>query len=124
MRLRQPLIGHALENATVTISAGGVVVTSGKSSFTGSFSSLSNSILTNYNNQCSLASLQGNFIETSGKSEKTKQGIKTFNMFPPNSGLRPVQQGNIVVNYAVCDTQSLNTTAIIKLIAHLAARTP
>lgn len=124
LRLRQPLIGHALENAIVTISAGGIVVTSGNSNFTGSFSSLSTSTLTNYNNQCYVASLQGNFIETSGKSEKTKQGNKTFNMFPPNSGLRPVQQGNMVINYAVCDTQSLNTTAIIKLIARLAARTP
>ena len=122
MRLREPIIGHALENATVTISANGIVVTAGKTSFTGSFSSLSNSMLTNYNNQCSVASLQGSFVETSLKSEKTKQSSKTFNMFPPNTGLRPVQQGNMVVNYAVCDTQSLNTTAIIKLIARLAAR--
>lgn len=122
MRLREPIIGHALENATVTLSASGIVVTAGKSSYTGTFSSLSNSMLTNYNNQCSVASLQGSFVETSLKSEKTKQSSKTFNMFPPNTGLRPVQQGNMVVNYAVCDTQSLNTTAIIKLIAHLAAR--
>jgi tetratricopeptide (TPR) repeat protein len=124
LRLREPLLGHALENATVTISASGVIVTSGNSNFTGSFSSLSNSTLTNYNNQCYVASLRGNFIETSLKSEKTKQGVKTFNMFPPNSGLRPTQQGNLVVNYAVCDTQSLNTTAIITLMARLAARTP
>jgi S1-C subfamily serine protease/tetratricopeptide (TPR) repeat protein len=124
LRLREPLLGHALENATVTISANGVVVTSGNSNFTGSFSSLSNSSLANYNNQCYVASLRGNFIETSGKSEKTKQGNKTFNMFPPNSGLRPTQQGNLVINYAVCDTQSLNTTAIITLIARLAARMP
>ena len=124
MRLREPLIGHALENATVMITPSSVVVTSGKSNFTGSFLSLSNSTLTNYNNQCYLASLRGNFIETSEKSEKTKQSTKTFNMFPPNSGLRPTQQGNLVVNYAVCDTQNLNTTAIIKLIARLAARTP
>lgn len=123
-RLREPLLGHALENAIVTISANGVVVTSGNSNFTASFSSLSNSSLANYNNQCYVASLRGNFIETSRKSEKTKQGSKTFNMFPPNSGLRPTQQGNLVVNYAVCDTQSLNTTAIITLIAHLAARMP
>lgn len=122
MRLREPIIGHALENATVTLSASGIVVTAGKSSYTGTFSSLSNSMLTNYNNQCSVASLQGSFVETSLKSEKTKQSSKTFNMFPPNTGLRPVQQGNMVVNYAVCDTQSLNTTAIVKLIAHLAAR--
>lgn len=124
MRLREPIFGHALENAAVTISASGVVVTSGNSNFNGSFSALSNSVLTNYNNQCSVASLQGYFTETSIKSGKTKQGNKTFNMFPPNSGLQPIQQGNMVVNYAVCDTQSLNTTAIIKLIARLAARTP
>jgi S1-C subfamily serine protease len=124
LRLREPLIGHGLDNATVTISAGGVVVTSGNSNFSGSFSSLSSSTLTNYNNQCYVASLRGDFIETSGKSEKTKQSTKTFNMFPPNSVLRPTQQGNMVVNYAVCDTQSLNTTAIIKLMARFAARTP
>ena len=122
LRLREPLLGHGLDTANVTISASGVVVTSGSSNFSGSFSSLSNSTLTNYNNQCYVASLRGSFIESSGKSEKTKETNKTFNMFPPNSILRPTQQGNMVVNYAACDNQSSNTTAIIKLMARLAAR--
>lgn len=122
-RLREPLLGHALENALVILSANGLVVNQGKTSFSTTYSSSSTS-LTNYNNQCSLAYLQGVFTETSTSSQKTKTENKKFNMFPPNAGLQPVQQGQFTVNYAICDTQSLNTTAIVKLIARLSSRTP
>jgi hypothetical protein len=123
-RVKAPFIGHVLENATITISAPSVVVTSGGSYFKSNLSQLTGSTISNYNNQCSIAVLNGTFIETFEKSAKMKQEAKVFNLFPPNTGLQQVKEGNLTYNVAVCDMQSLNTTVIIKLLSRLMARTP
>lgn len=59
------------------------------------------------------------FIETSQNSTKSKQGEKGFNLFPPSATLRPVQQGQLVYNVAVCNDEGIVTTGIAKLIYHL-----
>lgn len=121
-RLREPLIGHSLEDALVVLSKDGLTVTLGRTSYLATFSSLSNSVLTNYKNQCAVAFLEGSFSEIKLNSEKAKLEKKKFNMFPPNSRLQAFQQGQMVINYAACDAQNLNTTAIIKLIVRLGSQ--
>lgn len=122
-RLKIPLIGHAFEEAVITISAQNVTISAGGSSFTAPISTLSNSMITNYNNQCGVALIEGVFTETFQNSAKTKQDTKKFNMFPPNSALRTIQpQGGIAYNEAVCDQQTVHTTVIVKLLANLRAR--
>ena len=122
-RLRIPLIGHALENVSVVITATDVLVNSGNSTFQGKFSDLAESRIENYNNQCQIVHIKGMFTETSAKSEKTKQDKKEFNLFPPGTILQPTLQGKIVVNYAACNSQEdYLTTAMMTLISRLGAR--
>jgi hypothetical protein len=122
-RLKIPLIGHAFEEAVITISANELIVTAGGSYFKAPISGLSNSMITNYNNQCGVALIEGVFTETFPNSTKVKQETKKFNMFPPNSVLRLIQPpGKIAYSEAVCDQQMVHTTVLIKLLANLRAR--
>lgn len=118
-RLREPLIGHGLDDAAVTFTPDSVIVRSGNSLFQANFSSLSDAGLRNYNNQCNIVFLKGIFTETSINSTKSKQGEKGFNLFPPTAILRPMQQGTIVYNVAACTEEGIVTMGIAKLLYRL-----
>jgi tetratricopeptide (TPR) repeat protein len=122
-RLREPLIGHALDDVTVGVTADSVVIQSGKTLYRAPFSGLKDSRINNYQNQCSIAFLKGAFSESSTNSDKQgKPGEKGFNLFPPATTLRQVQQGNLVVNLAYCaGDDGIIPTTIIKLIYRLSA---
>jgi S1-C subfamily serine protease/tetratricopeptide (TPR) repeat protein len=120
-RLREPLLGHGLDEATVTLTRDTVIIRSGKSLFQAGFSALSESRMGNYNNSCPIAFLKGQFLD--GSNNKGKTSEKGFNLFPPSASLRPVQQGTLVYNVAACNDEGSVTTAIIKLLYRLRANT-
>ncbi len=121
-RLREPLIGHALDDATVTLSRDSVIIQSGNTSFQTYFSGLSESTVRNYENQCSIVFMKGVFTESSAKSAKSKQVEKGFNLFPPSTTLRQVQQGQMFYNVAACNDEGFVTVAIAKLAYRLMSR--
>jgi tetratricopeptide (TPR) repeat protein len=122
-RLREPLFGHALDDVTVSITADSVVFQSGKTLYRAAFAALKDSKLNNYQNQCSIAYLKGVFTESSVNSDKVgKPGDKGFNLFPPATTLRQVQQNNLVMNVAYCAGEDgIIPTTILKLIYRLSA---
>jgi S1-C subfamily serine protease/tetratricopeptide (TPR) repeat protein len=120
-RLREPLFGHGLDDATVTLTKESVTIRSGKSVFQAGFSALSESRMGNYNNTCPVAFLKGQFLD--GSNNKGKTSEKGFNLFPPSAGLTRVQQGTLFYNVAVCNDEGTMTTAIIKLLYQLTAHT-
>ncbi|MDQ2855828.1 MAG: caspase family protein, partial [Acidobacteriota bacterium] len=122
-RLREPLLGHALDDVTVNVAADAVTIQSGKTLYRAPFSGLKESRVNNYQNQCSVAYLKGAFSESSSNSDKQgKPGDKGFNLFPPATTLRQAQQGNLVVNLAYCaGDDGIMPTTIIKLIYRLSA---
>lgn len=113
-RLREPLLGHGLDEATVTITANSVIIKSGKTFYQAGFSALSEYRIANYNNQCPIVYFKGSFVETFENSQKSKQGVKQFNIFPPSATLQPVQQGNLFYNVAACNDEGVVTLGIIK----------
>lgn len=122
-RLREPLLGHALDDVTVNVAADAVTIQSGKTFYRAAFSALKESRVNNYQNQCSVAYLKGAFSESSSNSDKQgKPGDKGFNLFPAASTLRQAQQGNLMVNLAYCaGDDGIIPTTIIKLIYRLSA---
>jgi caspase domain-containing protein len=114
-RLREPLIGHGLDDATVTVTTDSVIIKTGKTFYQAAFSSLSESRIAYYNSQCPIVFLKGNFTESSENSQKSKQGVKQFNLFPPSATLQPMKQENLVYNLAACTDEGIITTGIIKL---------
>jgi hypothetical protein len=120
-RLREPLFGHAFDDVVVGLTADSVIVQSGKTFYRANFAALADSRINNYQNQCPIAFLKGAFAESSGNSDKSKQGEKAFNLFPPTATLQPVQQGNMVYNIAACHDDGTIPTTIIKLIYRLSA---
>ena len=122
-RLREPLLGHALDDVTVGVTADSVIIQSGKTLYRAAFSALKDSRIGNYQNQCSIAFLKGAFSESSTNSDKQgKPGEKGFNIFPPATTLRQVQQNNLVYNLAYCNgDDGIVPTTIIKLIYRLSA---
>jgi hypothetical protein len=117
--LREPLLGHGLDEATITITKDSVIIRSGKSLFQAGVSALSESRMGNYNNSCPIAFLKGQFFD--GANNKGKASEKGFNLFPPSASLRPVQQGRLVYNVASCNDEGIVTTAIVKLLYSLMA---
>lgn len=120
-RLREPVIGHGLDDASVTITATNIIIRSGKSTFQAGFSALSEARIANYNNQCPIVFLKGLFVEMSDNSQKTKQGVKQFNLFPPSATLQPMRQGNIFYNIAVCNDEGTIPLGIIKTLNRVMA---
>lgn len=121
-RLREPLIGHALDDVTVSVTADSVIIQSGKTLYRAAFSSLKDSKINNYQNQCPIAFLKGAFSEGSVNSDKMgKPSDKGFNLFPATAGLRPVQQNNMSYNVAYCNDDGIIPTTIVKLIYRLSA---
>jgi hypothetical protein len=118
-RLREPLLGHGLDEAAVTLTRDTVAIRSGNSLFQAGFAALSESRMANYNNTCPIAFLKGRFVE--GNNNKTKTSDKGFNLFPPSATLRQVQQGNLFYNDAQCYDEGTITTALIKLLYRLNA---
>ncbi|HEX7318121.1 MAG TPA: trypsin-like peptidase domain-containing protein [Pyrinomonadaceae bacterium] len=116
-RLREPLLGHGLDDAAVTLTPDSVIITTGGNTYQARFSSLSESGIRSYGTQCPVMFLKGSFTEPA----KNKQGEKGFNLFPPSATLRPVQQGTLVYNVAACTDEGIVTTGIAKLINGLAA---
>ncbi len=125
-RLREPLIGHDLDNVTVHLYADALVVQQGNTLYRALFSALKDSKINYYQqnqSQCPIAYLKGAFAEGSVKSpEKVgKPGDKGFNLFPVTAILRPVQQGAMQVNYAYCVDDGVIPNTIVKLIYRLSA---
>ena len=120
-RLREPLLGHGLDNVSVTITVDSVTIQSGKTFFRANFSNLSDFRVEYYNAQCPIVFLKGIFVESSENSQKSKQGVKQFNLFPPTATLQPVQQGNLVYNLAACNDEGIITMGIIKLLNRVMA---
>jgi tetratricopeptide (TPR) repeat protein len=124
-RLREPLIGHDLDNVTVHLYADSVVVQQGNTLYRALFSALKDSKINYYtgnSSQCPTAYLKGAFTEGSTKSDKIgKPGDKGFNLFPGNAILRAVQNGNMTINYAYCMDDGIIPTTIIKLIYRMSA---
>jgi tetratricopeptide (TPR) repeat protein len=122
-RLREPLFGHALDDVSVGVTADSVIIQSGKTLYRAAFSALKESRIGNYQNQCPTAFLKGAFSESSTNSDKQgKPGEKGFNLFPPATTLRQVQQNNLVMNVAYCNGEDgIIPTTIIKLIYRLSA---
>lgn len=120
-RLREPLLGHGLDDATVTLTRDSVTIRSGKSVFQAGFSALSESRMGNYNNTCPIAFLKGQFLD--GSNNKGKTSEKGFNLFPPSASLTPVRQGTLFYNVAACNDDGTVTTAIVKLLYRLMAHT-
>ncbi|HST19620.1 MAG TPA: tetratricopeptide repeat protein, partial [Blastocatellia bacterium] len=121
LRLREPLIGHAFDAATVILTPDAVIIKSGKTSYQSNFSALSDFRVENYNNQCPIVFLKGIFTETSENSQKSKQGGKQFNLFPPTATLQPMRQGNLFYNLAACNDDGTVTIGIMKLLNRLMA---
>ncbi|HUS10356.1 MAG TPA: caspase family protein [Pyrinomonadaceae bacterium] len=121
-RLREPLFGHAFDDVVVNLTADSVIVQSGKTFYRANFAALADTRINNYQNQCPIAYIKGTFAESSGNSNKSKQGEKAFNLFPPTATLQQVQQGTMVVNWAVCRDDGTIPTTIIKLIYRLSAQ--
>jgi len=115
-RLREPLFGHAFDEVLVGLTADSLMIQQGKTVYKAAYAALGNSVIGNYKNQCPIATLKGAFAEGNGKP-----GNKTFNLFPDTSTLVPVQQGNMMVNYAACNDDGIVPTTVIKLIYRLAA---
>ena len=124
-RLREPLIGHDLDNVLVHLFKDSVMVQQGNTVYRALFTDLKDSKINNYQNyqsQCPIAYLKGAFTEASTKSEKVgKPSDKGFNLFPATAILRPVQQGNMTINYAYCMDDGIIPTTIVKLIYRLSA---
>jgi hypothetical protein len=116
-RLREPLLGHGLDDATVVVTSDSVIIKTGGVTYQARFSSLSDASIRSYGTQCPIVFLKGLFTEPS----KDKQSEKGFNLFPPSATLRPVQQGTLVYNVAACNDEGIITTSIAKLIYRLAA---
>ena len=116
-RLREPIFGHSFDDVMVNLRADSLTIQQGKSSHVANYSALAESRINTYQNQCSIAFVKGAFAEGNGKP-----GNKTFNLFPSTSTLRPVQQGNMMVNYAACTEDGVIPSTIIKLIYRLAAK--
>lgn len=121
-RLREPLLGHGLDDASVTITPSSVIVKTGKTYYEAGFSALSDYRLTNYNNQCPVFFLKGTFVETSEKSEKRKQVDKQFNLFPPSATLQQVRQGNLFYNLAACNDDGTVPITITKTLVRVMVR--
>jgi tetratricopeptide (TPR) repeat protein len=113
-RLREPLFGHAFDDVVVGLAADALTLTSGKTVYRASYSALTESRISNYQNQCPIAFVKGAFAEGKGKP-----GDKVFNLFPSTSTLQKVQQGNMVVNIAACNDDGIIPTTVIKLIYRL-----
>jgi hypothetical protein len=120
-RLREPLIGHGLDDVRIALTPKAVIINSGKTYFQADYSALSEFRVGNYNNQCPIIFLKGIFVETSDGSQKTKQGEKGFNLFPPTAVLQPTQQGNLVYNLAACSDDGTVTIGIMKVMVRLMA---
>jgi len=118
-RLREPLIGHGLDEASVTLTMDSIIIKTGKTFFQANFSSLSDSRIQYYNSQCPIVFLKGVFAESSENSQKSKQGAKQFNLFPPSATLQPMRQDKVVYNLAACNDEGIITTGIVKLLYRL-----
>jgi tetratricopeptide (TPR) repeat protein len=116
-RLREPLFGHAFDEVVVGLTADSLLIQQGKTVYKGFYTALANSTIGNYKNQCPIATVKGAFAEGNGKP-----GNKTFNLFPVNSTLVQVQQGNMMVNIAACNDDGIVPTTIIKLIYRLGVK--
>ena len=116
-RLREPLFVHAFDDVMVGFTADSLLIQSGKTVYRANFSTLGDSKIGNYQNQCPIANVKGAFAEGNGKP-----GNKTFNLFPSTSTLQQVQQGNMVVNVAACNDDGIVPMTIIKLIYRLSAK--
>jgi hypothetical protein len=121
-RFREPLLGHGLDDATVTLTRDSVIIRSGKSLYQAGFSALTESRMSNYNNTCPVAFLKGRFLD--GDRNKGKTSEKGFNLFPPTATLRMVQDRNLFYNVAQCYDEGTITTALIKLMYRLTAKAP
>lgn len=119
-RLREPLLGHGLDEGTITLTRDSVIIRTGNSVHEANFSAIMESRLGNYNNTCPIVFLKGVFLDTSNR--KGKPGEKGFNLFPPSAGLRAVQQGQLVYNVAVCNDDGTVPNAAVKLLYRLKAR--
>jgi caspase domain-containing protein len=115
-RLREPLFGHSFDEVMVVLTADSLIIQQGKTSYQASYSSLAESRIGNYQNQCPIAFVKGAFAEGKGKP-----GDKTFNLFPATSTLQPVRQGNMTYNIAACNDDGIVPTTIIKLVYRIAA---
>lgn len=120
-RLREPLLGHGLDDVSIALTTNAVIIKSGKTYYQANFSALSEARIANYNNQCPIIFLKGIFVETSDGSQKTKQGEKGFNLFPPTAILQPTRQGNLVYNLAACNDDGTITIGIMKVMNRLMA---
>lgn len=126
-RLREPLIGHDLDNVTVHLYADALVVQQGNTLYRALFSALKDSKINYYqqnSSQCPIAYLKGAFAEGSVKSPDKigKPGDKGFNLFPVTAILRPVQQGTMTINYAYCVDDGTIPNTIVKLIYRLSTK--
>jgi hypothetical protein len=120
-RLREPLIGHGLDVASVTITMDNLTIQSGKSSFQANFSNLTDFRIEYYNPQCPIVFFKGTFTESEGNPQKTKQDVKKFNLFPPSATLQPMQQGNLVYNVAACTDEGIIPMGLMKLLNRVMA---
>jgi len=116
-RLREPLFGHAFDDVIVGLAADALTLQSGKTVYRADYSSLADSKIANYQNQCPIAFVKGAFAEGKGKP-----GEKVFNLFPSSSTLRPVQQNNMTYNIAACNDDGIVPMTIIKLIYRLSVK--
>jgi len=123
-RLREPLIGHGLDDVSLTLTTDSVIITSGNTQYHARFTALSESRIAMYNENCPILYLKGEFVETSTKSQKSKQGGKQFNLFPPTATLQPMRRGELVYNLAACADDGAIPYAIIKLMNRLMAGRP
>ena len=98
-----------------------MIIQSGRTFYQANFSSPKESRIANYQNRSPIAFIKGVFPESSGNSEKGKQGEKAFNLFPAGTTLRPVQQDNLSHNIAACNDQGIIPTTVIRLIYRLTA---
>ncbi|MFZ0749320.1 MAG: trypsin-like peptidase domain-containing protein, partial [Pyrinomonadaceae bacterium] len=119
-RLREPLLGHGLDEGTITFTRDSIIIRTGSSIHEANFSAIMESRLGNYNNTCPIVFLKGIFLDTANR--KGKPGEKGFNLFPPSAGLRAVQQGQLVYNVAVCNDDGTVPNAAVKLLYRLKAR--
>ena len=82
-RLREPLLGHGLDEGTITLTRDSVIIRTGSSVHEANFSAIMESRLGNYNTTCPIVFLKGIFLDTANR--KGKPGEKGFNLFPPSA---------------------------------------
>jgi tetratricopeptide (TPR) repeat protein len=112
-------LGHMLGDGELTIAKDKILLKDGDKIFQANLSDISETKLENYQNQCPYLYIKGFFVETRAKSEKTKQEMKDFWLFPTTATLQQVQQNNLTVNIIACKDEGILPTAMIKLLNRL-----